>query len=431
MSNSLQQAILAIQSGDKERGRQLLSDVILANPRNETAWMWMSAVAENEERERYCLGRVLSINPNNQAAQEGLRRLQPATPKPKAPAIPEAPIPEPPPSTTSISPFESEAPPVSIPGASQAKFPAFLEDDSPSEQPLPADSISYPPPGLPIVPPFEMDDAASVIPSALPARSPAFLEDDQYPEQTLPAEFIPNPPTSVSAPQPPPAATSSIEAQAAQPPAPAVHLSWWRTWLKALTRPNITSYQAIINDPLAGTYRGLSWVFSASLIYYLFLLGMGIFRIVPIFEWLNLKEITLSRLFPYLLIGWPILAAVVTLIFAIAQGVVNIAAKLLRGQGSYDHLVYASSAFSAPMLLITGMIAVIPTVNLLGLLTGLYTLFLQLISIRAVHKFGWGRSIVALLAPAILIIAGVGVAILFLGSPAALLDTLRRLTHLD
>ena len=68
-------AITAIRSGDKARGRTLLAQVLRIDPRNETAWLWMASVAETPERRRECLERALAINPNNEGAHRALKAL--------------------------------------------------------------------------------------------------------------------------------------------------------------------------------------------------------------------------------------------------------------------------------------------------------------------------------------------------------------------
>jgi len=74
-SDILQSAITSIRSGDKETGQRLLAEVIRNDPHNESAWLWMSSVIDTDEHRRYCLERVLAINPQNQTAQRGLEAL--------------------------------------------------------------------------------------------------------------------------------------------------------------------------------------------------------------------------------------------------------------------------------------------------------------------------------------------------------------------
>jgi Tfp pilus assembly protein PilF len=69
MSDSLHRAIAAIRSGDKETGQRLLAEVIRNDPRNETAWLWMSSVIDTDEHRRDCLERVLAFNPHNETAR--------------------------------------------------------------------------------------------------------------------------------------------------------------------------------------------------------------------------------------------------------------------------------------------------------------------------------------------------------------------------
>ncbi len=75
MSETLQRAITEVRSGDKEIGQRLLAEVIRNDPRNETAWLWMSSAIDSDERRRYCLQRVLALNPQNQTARQRLETL--------------------------------------------------------------------------------------------------------------------------------------------------------------------------------------------------------------------------------------------------------------------------------------------------------------------------------------------------------------------
>ena len=103
MSNplhALRRAIAAVKAGDKVAGRRLLAEVIRDDPRNETAWLWMSAALDSDQQRRTCLERVLAINPGNATAQQGLARLgstlqPPALSSPGTPPEPAALLAEP------------------------------------------------------------------------------------------------------------------------------------------------------------------------------------------------------------------------------------------------------------------------------------------------------------------------------------------------
>ncbi len=67
--------IAAVNTGDPQRGRELLRQALLENPQNELAWLWMSVVVDDPEQQRACLQRVLEINPENQVARTRLAAL--------------------------------------------------------------------------------------------------------------------------------------------------------------------------------------------------------------------------------------------------------------------------------------------------------------------------------------------------------------------
>ncbi len=75
MNVTLQDAIDAIQAGDPTGGKALLAKLLLQDPSNEAAWIWMSGTVEDVDQRRYCLEKVLEINPENATAKAGLARL--------------------------------------------------------------------------------------------------------------------------------------------------------------------------------------------------------------------------------------------------------------------------------------------------------------------------------------------------------------------
>jgi hypothetical protein len=75
MSDLLQEALSAIHRGDNTLAKQLLSQAVIQEPDNETAWMLMSDVADDIKVKRNSLERVLLINPNNIDASTALTRL--------------------------------------------------------------------------------------------------------------------------------------------------------------------------------------------------------------------------------------------------------------------------------------------------------------------------------------------------------------------
>jgi hypothetical protein len=68
-------AIAAIKAGDADRARKLLQQVITRDPESSVAWQWLAVVVDTSLEQRRCLHRALSIDPDNGAAAEALRRL--------------------------------------------------------------------------------------------------------------------------------------------------------------------------------------------------------------------------------------------------------------------------------------------------------------------------------------------------------------------
>lgn len=75
IQEQLNQAITAAKQGDRATARRLLQSVLLADKRNELAWLWLATVSNSAEDKRKCLERVLEINPANVTAQEALSKL--------------------------------------------------------------------------------------------------------------------------------------------------------------------------------------------------------------------------------------------------------------------------------------------------------------------------------------------------------------------
>lgn len=73
----LNQAIVAIRAGDLDGGRKLLESVLETDPKNENAWLWMSAAVSTDDERRHCLQQILNINPDNAQAKRGMEKLGP------------------------------------------------------------------------------------------------------------------------------------------------------------------------------------------------------------------------------------------------------------------------------------------------------------------------------------------------------------------
>jgi hypothetical protein len=100
----------------------------------------------------------------------------------------------------------------------------------------------------------------------------------------------------------------------------------------------------------------------------------------------------------------PATAAAGVLGFALVTGITQLVAKILGGSGTYSKLAYATAAYSAPLSLLTTALGAIPYVGYVTTPLGwIYGLVLNVIAVKAVNKFGWGKAIVP---SAVLVVVG-------------------------
>lgn len=118
MNELINQAQAALLSGDLTRARGHLAQVIQQEPLNVLAWLMLSEVVHEPERQRECLQRVLALEPQNQTAQKRLAALDqptivvqaaqpPTTPKLRQPQLAQ-------PIIAPQTPTSATMPPISI-----------------------------------------------------------------------------------------------------------------------------------------------------------------------------------------------------------------------------------------------------------------------------------------------------------------------------
>lgn len=72
----VREGINAYRAGNKEEARTLLLKAVEIDESNEQAWLWLSGVVDTPEDRQTCLENVLTINPNNERAKQGLQMLK-------------------------------------------------------------------------------------------------------------------------------------------------------------------------------------------------------------------------------------------------------------------------------------------------------------------------------------------------------------------
>jgi len=170
-------------------------------------------------------------------------------------------------------------------------------------------------------------------------------------------------------------------------------LSWSETWIDALTKPSEETYVQIAADPGASPRRAYTWIAIASFISFsisiflsgLFAVGAG-------------GGDALGGLMITLVCGAifvPIFSILALMIFT---GITQAIAGALGGTGSYGKLVYANAAYQAPLSLVSTGLSIIPIVSLLTIPLLFYGIVLNVIAVKAVNQFSWGKALASSIA---------------------------------
>jgi hypothetical protein len=75
VSDRLAQAITLIKKGEKEKGANILANLLTIEPNIELGWLWLYVCVETKERKIDCLEMALEINPNRGGTREALDKL--------------------------------------------------------------------------------------------------------------------------------------------------------------------------------------------------------------------------------------------------------------------------------------------------------------------------------------------------------------------
>lgn len=186
-----------------------------------------------------------------------------------------------------------------------------------------------------------------------------------------------------------------------------------QVWLSAVIRPSVATYEGLVRDPRATANRAYAWVFVSSLVGFGLSWLIGLVFPNPMAALLAAMPESDSSLGPqliFLICGAPVAGVLAVVSLALSAGLSQLVASALGGTGTYGKLTYALAAYLTPLTPISSVISAIPLVNCLALPLALYALVLNVIAVKAVNQFGWGKAV----ASSVLIFAAIliGVAVL-------------------
>jgi hypothetical protein len=203
-------------------------------------------------------------------------------------------------------------------------------------------------------------------------------------------------------------------------PEPAGFAGWFSIWIGAVTRPSEQYYSTLSEQPDAQTNnRAFIWVFLAGTVAAI-ITGIlnailelaGFAPQIPGFSELtgSAPRGSMATL-GIALCTSPISGAISVLFFAIFVGIIQWVAKMFKGIGNFQQLAYVMAAISVPVSLVTSLLTPFTTIGVVGycfiavsLLISLYVMYLQVLAVKAVNKFGWGEAAGSYFLPLILFV---------------------------
>jgi len=191
-------------------------------------------------------------------------------------------------------------------------------------------------------------------------------------------------------------------------------VSFFQTWINALTKPNEQTYARMAVSPEANANKAYLWVFLASFVNFVIaMLVQGVIMQNMMNQFggdFGDLGASLGGSVIAVICGAPISAAFSVLFFAITVAIVQWIAKMFGGQGNFNQLSYVFGAILAPFMLVSSVLtlfAAIPYVGFcfsgIALIAGIYILVLEVIAVKGVNHFGWGQALGSLFLPFVLI----------------------------
>ena len=182
------------------------------------------------------------------------------------------------------------------------------------------------------------------------------------------------------------------------------------TWTKALTKPNLETYQQIANDPGASMGKAILWLLGFGFVGSLINGLLGLVFNASMFRQFGqmFSEYDIPFGAPAAGIGSVILGAFTGPIFTVIGslifvGLIHLVSGMLKGAGSFNKFFYAVAAFVAPLGMVTSILSAIPFIGWLSTLLGLYGLFLYVLANQAAYGYDVGKAVIAVLAPGLVI----------------------------
>lgn len=186
---------------------------------------------------------------------------------------------------------------------------------------------------------------------------------------------------------------------------------FYATWWSALSRPTLDNYEAMLQDPNASAGTGFWWLFLAAFCGSLITIA-GAAASSGLYSVFGVSSIEITTSFENA--TGEACASLICVVPFMAFGLLlqDATVRMYGGKGQYGKLVFLSAAYGAPLSIFFTSISAIPVIGLvisqaISIPYFLFSLYLTALTIRAVYRVGWGKSILTIATPFLLVFVGV------------------------
>lgn len=160
--------------------------------------------------------------------------------------------------------------------------------------------------------------------------------------------------------------------------------TWARIWLAAVTKPTVATYQELARHPQVGSMDAWIWLLGSSLL-------------SGLFTYLAVYARTGAAMDSSLALSVAIFALMAVLSWASFAACIQGIARLMKGGGRYQSLIFVFAAFNAPLILLASGLSLVPRGGPILTVLYLYWLGLYSVAVRAAHQFSWMKAAGAVL----------------------------------
>jgi hypothetical protein len=188
----------------------------------------------------------------------------------------------------------------------------------------------------------------------------------------------------------------------------------FQTWINVLTKPGEAVFQEERHKPHASLGTALIWIIAAAFF-------LAIFSAIGVLigGFINVGEQFLDQAdlppevaaFMAAGAGGGIIGAfcftliLAPVFFLIGSGIFFVLAKLFGGTGSFEEQTYLLATFSAPIMIVNGVIGVVPILGAcVSFFISIYQLVLSYYAIKVSHGLDSGKAAGVVLIPTIVVI---------------------------